>query len=304
MKKKPTSLIAALCGIALFSASAHAEKANFQVVPLQFEAPADAERANYQQIELIPEAEQVSDQLANGKTRRVSKKVYLSRRDIESSSIDIDEIGGFSVNLTFSRQGARKLAELTRHHPYRQLALIDPQHNELLAEPAIRGEITEGRVAISGGINSLQNARRIANAPEIETRLMAEEGNISDDYQNITFTVPSENSNTSDFVWAYRPLSIGAEDVDEWVVQWQSLPEVFDNRAGDFTEPFYYQIGIKLNPQGMAKWQQAEKQPFYLITNQAGKIHIKQAHLMSPDAINLNIAASLEEANEFVRQFK
>lgn len=302
MKKKRISLIEALCGIALFSASAYAEKASFQVAPLKFEAPTDAERANYQKIELIPEAEQAPDQLASGKTRRVSKKVYLSRRDIESSSIDIDEIGGFSVNLNFNGQGARKLAELTRRNPYRQLVLIDPQRNELLAEPAIRGEITEGRVAISGGMNSLQNARRIANAPEIEIRLIAEAGDLSEDYQSITFNVPSENNLIPDFVWVYRPFSIGAEDVGEWVVQLQSFPEGFDNKADAL--PFYYKTGIKLNPQGIVKWQQAEKQPFYLITNQAGKIHIKQVHLMSPDVINLNIAASLGEANEFVRQFK
>jgi len=304
MKIKKTFFTTVLCSLALWSASAHAEKATFQIAPLQFEAPAAADTQNYQQITLAQESDGPSDeQRPTEQILRLSKKVYLSNRDITSSSIGIDDFGSFSVDLTFNRQGARKLAELTRNNIDRQLAVIDSRRNELLIVPVIRSEITGGKLAVSGGMSSPQQARQIADESEIEFRLVAEAGNQSDDYQSMTFNTPVKHSNAPFFVWLYRPLNIESEDIDKWVIQPQLL-SLGDENLVDFPESFYYRVGVKLNKQGLAKWRRSKEQPFYLITTQAGKTKAKQVSPLGSDAILLHLAFSLDEANQFVQQFK
>ena len=87
------------------------------------------------------------------------ERVELSTDDVASARLTQDGGGRPSVEVTFTQEGAKRFAELTRKNVGRSLAIM--VDGQVISAPTIRSEIRGGRALITGSF-TLEEAKRIA----------------------------------------------------------------------------------------------------------------------------------------------
>lgn len=106
---------------------------------------------------------------ASGKTveekLHVQKKPLLDRSSLKSAAVEKDPLTGASeVQLTFTDQGAKRFAEVTRDHVGQRLAIVID--GKVHSAPKVMAEIPGGKVAISGAFSAQEAAALAARLSE------------------------------------------------------------------------------------------------------------------------------------------
>jgi len=95
-------------------------------------------------------------------TLHVNKQVLLNALDVESARATHDAVRGTpNISLNFTRDGAKKFAEVTAKNVNRKLAII--VDGQLLSAPIIRTAIEGGKAIIEGDFK-LKEAQELVHA--------------------------------------------------------------------------------------------------------------------------------------------
>ena len=81
----------------------------------------------------------------------VQKTVLLDQTDLKSVAVLTDSSGQTRIGITFSDEGRKRFAEITRENIGQRLAIIID--GQLYSAPTIRTEIPEGKAEISGNFS-------------------------------------------------------------------------------------------------------------------------------------------------------
>ncbi len=90
----------------------------------------------------------------------VQKKPLLDRSALKSAAVQKDRVTGTpAVEITFTEQGAKRFAEVTRDHVGRRLAFV--VDGKVCTSPKVEDEISRGKIMISGPFSE-QGAAQLA----------------------------------------------------------------------------------------------------------------------------------------------
>jgi preprotein translocase subunit SecD len=95
-----------------------------------------------------------------GEALYVQKKVLLNQTALESVKVITDSLGHPQIQITFTKAGRQRFAEVTRDSIHRRLAIIID--GQLCEAPIIQAEIPGGIAEISGSF-SKQEAEQLAS---------------------------------------------------------------------------------------------------------------------------------------------
>lgn len=89
----------------------------------------------------------------------VEKKVLLDQTALKSAVVTKDNLGNPQIDLQFSKEGGKQLAEITKANVRKRLAIV--VDGQLYSAPVINDVITGGRANISGSF-TLEEAKELA----------------------------------------------------------------------------------------------------------------------------------------------
>ena len=81
----------------------------------------------------------------------VQKTVLLDQTALKSAGVRTDELGHAQIEITFTDQGRKRFAEITREQVGKRLAIIID--GRLYSGPTIRTQISGGKTEISGSFS-------------------------------------------------------------------------------------------------------------------------------------------------------
>jgi preprotein translocase subunit SecD len=81
----------------------------------------------------------------------VRKAVLLDQTALESAGVRTDELGHAQIEISFTDQGRKRFAEITREKVGQRLGIVID--GRLYCAPTIRTEITGGKAEISGSFS-------------------------------------------------------------------------------------------------------------------------------------------------------
>lgn len=137
------------------------DRINSQVFQLRLavpEMPNVAAPVDYDKMDLF------RVDLATGKTNQqvlyVERKTLLDQNDIKGTKVVLSKPSGQpEISITFTDQGRKHFAEVTRQNIGKQLAIIIAGH--VYCAPVIRTEISTGKAEVSGSF-SQQEAKDLS----------------------------------------------------------------------------------------------------------------------------------------------
>jgi len=88
------------------------------------------------------------------------KEAVITNKDITAAQATTDDSNKAAIEITFTKEGQKKFAELCRDHQGRPLAIM--VDGKVLCAPSIREEISGDKAVISGNFTK-DEAQRIAN---------------------------------------------------------------------------------------------------------------------------------------------
>jgi preprotein translocase subunit SecD len=122
----------------------------------------DAVRIEFRRAETEP-GEGVTEATAPGTKKKVylHKESEITNEDIADATIDLvsEDLGEPGLELTFTKEGQKKLAKLTTEHQGKPLAIL--VDGKLLTAPTVRTKLEE-KAYISGGLKKAE-VERIVN---------------------------------------------------------------------------------------------------------------------------------------------
>jgi preprotein translocase subunit SecD len=126
--------------------------------PFELRLVLDAAAADSEQLPLIQPG------AAPGRTSEerihVQKKPLLDRSALNSANVQKSAVTGSpEIQLTFTEQGARRFAEVTRQHTGKRLAIVID--GRIYSAPKVMDEVAGGKAVISGSF-SWQEASQLA----------------------------------------------------------------------------------------------------------------------------------------------
>jgi len=130
-------------------------------------APAKAKKPDIIQFRLVEEKKSADTEAMklkgkdNDKTLHVNRQVLLNALDVEGAKATVGPNATPNISLTFTRDGAKKLARVTAENIGRRMAIV--VDGRLLSAPIIRARIPGGRAVIAGDF-TLKEARELAAA--------------------------------------------------------------------------------------------------------------------------------------------
>jgi preprotein translocase subunit SecD len=100
--------------------------------------------------------------MGKDETLNVNKQVLLNALDVESAKATRERHSGSpGLSLNFTRDGAKKFAEVTAKNVNRKLAII--VDGQLLSAPVIRSRVEGGKAVITGSF-TMKEAQELASA--------------------------------------------------------------------------------------------------------------------------------------------
>jgi preprotein translocase subunit SecD len=100
-----------------------------------------------------------------GESFWVAKQVLLDDRPVKSARAVADRhSGGRQISIRFTEKGAETLAEVTRKHVGRQLAMVIA--GKLVSAPRVMDQIRGGRAVITGRFDEAEAKRLAARIQE------------------------------------------------------------------------------------------------------------------------------------------
>jgi preprotein translocase subunit SecD len=116
------------------------------------------------EFRLVPEAEKPGllrvPILGTDETIAVEPEVLMDARAVASAKANLDAMGRPQIALTFTPEGAKTFAEITRKNVRRKLAML--ADGKMLSAPVIQAEIAGGKAVVTGSL-TMAKARQIAD---------------------------------------------------------------------------------------------------------------------------------------------
>jgi preprotein translocase subunit SecD len=101
-----------------------------------------------------------NEDAARAERLNVQKKVLLDQTALKSAKVTVDKRSGNPlIEITFTAEGRKRFAEVTRENVGRRLAIVI--EGELYSAPTIRTGIPGGRAEVSGSFSEAE-ARELA----------------------------------------------------------------------------------------------------------------------------------------------
>lgn len=243
-------------------ATVPAQQLSFQIEHLVFsehDIP-PAERQHYR-IRNLSHADDTQPQPSRQETVHISDQVFFSEQDIASVKPEFDG-REFAVDVHLQETAIEPFAQFTRTHLGSRIALMDHSSGLLFSAPIIQTEINGGRLRISGGLTTLQDAEKFAAhlKNHLEIRLLHEHGRLPENFNTVTLASFPLQAAGQIQAWTRPAWRFSQDDAESLMIS--RRPSTGSMKP---LSPDYYEAVIVLKEEAAQRWSRLPETTFYLL---------------------------------------